>query len=95
MSDSLKPFFSILIIILSLFTIVFFEMEVRRVNYVILRKMRHQKTLMDRTNKNLMTYLEKTRGSRLDEIARSQLVLDRAGEGQVILLLDGKVAVSQ
>ena len=95
MSNSLRPFFSVLIIICSLFVIVFFEMEVRRINYSILRKVRQYQTLLDRYNKNLMTYLEKTRGSRLDQIARSQLILDRAQTGQVILLIDGKIAIPQ
>ena len=95
MSNSLRPFFSVLIIICSLFVIVFFEMEVRRINYSILRKVRQYQTLLDRYNKNLMTYLEKTRGFRLDQLARSQLILDRAQTGQVILLIDGKIAIPQ
>ena len=95
MSDSLRPFFSVLVIILSLFIIVFFEMEVRRLNYSILRDMRQHELFLDRYNKNLMTYLEKTQSSRLDRIARSRLVLDQARKGQVILLIDGKIAVSQ
>ena len=37
-----------------------------------------------------MTYLTLTQGSRLNDIARSQLTLDRARKGQVILLVGGK-----
>lgn len=95
MSNSIRPFFSVLIIICSLFIIAFFEMEVRRINYSILRKIRQYQILLDRYNKNLMVYLKKTQGSQLDQIARSRLILNPARKGQVILLIDGKIAVPQ
>ena len=95
MSDSLRPFFSVLIIICSLFIIVFFEMRSRQMNYSILRQIRQNQILLDRYNKNLMIYLDRTRGSKLDHIARSQLTLEPARKGQVILLIDGKAAVLQ
>ena len=97
MSDSLRPLFSVLIILFSLFVIVFFEMEVRRINYSILRKVRQQKALTERYNKNLMEYLERTGGSSLTRSVRSRLVLspDYNRRGQVILMIDGKIAVEQ
>lgn len=95
MSDSLRPFFSIMIIIVSLFLIVFVKMEARRINYSILRQSRQYQILSDRYYKDLMTYLTLTQGSRLNDIARSQLTLDRARKGQVILLVGGKIAIPQ
>ncbi len=95
MSDSLRPFFSIMVIIISLFLIVFVKMEARRINYSILRQSRQYRMLSDRYYKDLMDYLQLTQGSRLNDIARSQLTLDRARKGQVILLVGGKIAIPQ
>ena len=95
MSDSLRPFFSIMMIIVSLFLIVFVKMEARRINYSILRQSRQYQVLSDRYHKDLMSYLKLTRGSRLNDIARSQLTLDRARKGQVILLVGGNIAIPQ
>ncbi len=95
MSNSLRPFFSILIIILSLFVIVFIKMEARRVNYSILRQSRQYQVFLDRYHKNLMNYLEMTRGSKINQLARSKLTLDRAKKGQVIILVGGKIAIPQ
>lgn len=70
-------------------------MEVRRINYSILRQSRQYRIYSDRYNKNLMTYLELTQGSNLDELARSQLTLDRAQKGQIILLIGEQIAIPQ
>ena len=95
MSDSLRPFFSIMMIIVSLFLIVFVKMEARRINYSILRQSRQYQVFSDRYHRNLMSYLKLTQGSRLNDIARSQLTLDRVRKGQVILLVGGKIAIPQ
>ena len=84
-----------MIIILSLFIVVFIKMEVRRINYSILRQSRQYHTYLDRYHKNLMTYLELTQGSNLDQLARSKLTLNPAQKGQVILLLGDQIAIPQ
>lgn len=95
MSDSLRPFFSIMMIIVSLFLIVFVKMEARRINYSILRQSRQHQILSDRYHKDLMAYLKLTQGSKITDMARSQLTLDQARKGQVILLVGGKIAIPQ
>ena len=70
-------------------------MEARRINYSILRQSRQYQILSDRYHKDLMAYLKLTQGSRLNALARSQLTLDRARKGQVILLVGGKIAIPQ
>ena len=95
MSDSLRPFFSIMMIIISLFLIVFVKMEARRITYSILRQSRQYQILLDSYHKDLMTYLKLTQGSRLTDIARSQLTLGQARKGQVILLVGGEIAIPQ
>ena len=82
-------------IILSLFTIVFVKMELRRMNYSILRQSRKHQIFLDRYHKNLMNYLEMTQGSKINQLARSKLTLDQVKKGQVILLIGGKAAVPQ
>lgn len=87
--------FSIVIIILSLFIIAFLKMELRRVHYSVIRLNRQNQVFLDRYNKNLMKYLELTRGSRLDQLAKSKLTLEETKKGQVILLINDRVAISQ
>lgn len=95
MPASVRPFVSIVIIIFFLFIIVFVKMEVRRSQYSILRQSRQYQVFLDRYHKNLMSYLKMTQGSKIDQLARSRLTLDRAKKGQVILLVGGKIAVPQ
>ena len=92
---SLRPFCSIMMIILSLFIIVFIKMEVRRLNYSILRQNRQYQISLNRYHKNLMNYLQMTRGARLDRLARSKLTLDHVQKGQVILIVGGGIAIPQ
>ena len=92
---SLRPFCSIMIIILSLFVIVFVKMEARRLNYSILRQNRQHQISLNRYHKNLMNYLEMTRGVHLSRLARSELTLDHAQKGQVILIVGGDIAIPQ
>ena len=95
MSASFRPFVSIVVVIFSLFIIVFVKMEVRRTQYSILRQSRQYQIFLDRYHKNLMKYLEMTQGSKIDQLARSRLTLDRVKKGQIVLLVGGKIAVPQ
>ena len=90
-----KPFFNAAIIICSLFVIVFFKMELRRMNYAFLVRSRFYGTLKDNYYKNLMKQARLTRSERLEEWAHSRMTLNWAKEGQVILVIGEKAAVPQ
>lgn len=92
---SLKPFFNMLMIIFSLFVIVFFKMEVRRLNYEFVRKTSEYGILQDRYHKNLIRQARLSSPKRLEKLAHSQMNLMPAEEGQVILILGGKAAIAQ
>ena len=90
-----KPFFNVIIIICSLFTIVFFKMQLRSMNYDFLVRSRFYGALQDKYYTNLMKQAHLTRSERLEKWAHSRMTLDWAKEGQVILVIGEKAAVPQ
>ncbi len=64
-------------------------------NYSFLKQSRAYGALQDRYYKNLMIQARKNRSERLERLAHSQMTLHWAKEGQVILIIGGKVAVPQ
>ena len=90
-----KPFFNVVIVICSLFVIVLFKMELRRMNYAFLVRSRLYGTLQDRYYKNLMKQAHLNRSERLEKWAHSRMTLNWAKEGQVILFIGEKAAVPQ
>ncbi|MDC0980166.1 cell division protein FtsL [Bdellovibrionales bacterium] len=91
----LRPFFSVLLIICSLFSVVFIKMEARRVGYSILRDGREFKRIRDEKRKLVMKYARITRSARVRRLAMSRLTLDEAKNGQVIQMYGTKVALRQ
>ena len=90
-----KPFFNVVIIISALFVIVLFKMELRRMNYTFLLRSRVYGQIQDRYYKNLMIQARQTRSERLEQWGRSQMTLNWAKEGQVILVIGEKAAIPQ
>ena len=93
--DNLIPFFNILIIIITLFFIVFVKTWLRDMNYDFLIQSRLYGSLQDRYYKNLMMQAQLTRSERLEKLAHSRMTLNWAKDGQVILIIGGKAAVPQ
>ncbi len=93
--DNLIPFFNILIIIITLFIIVFVKTWLRDMNYDFLIQSRLYGSLQDRYYKNLMMQAQLTRSERLEKLAHSRMTLNWAKDGQVILIIGGKAAVPQ
>ena len=91
----LRPFLSVLLIICSLFSVVFIKMEVRRVGYSILRDGREFKRIRDEKRKLVSKYAQITRSERVRRIAMTKLTLDEAKNGQVIQMFGTKVALRQ
>lgn len=93
--DNLIPFFNIVIIIITLFIIVFVKTWLRDMNYDFLIQSRLYGSLQDRYYKNLMMQAQLTRSERLEKLAHSRMTLNWAKDGQVILIIGGKAAVPQ
>lgn len=92
---SMRPFLSVLIIIGSLFTLVFFQMEVRRMGYVVLKQSREYKTMVDQNRLRSMEYAKVMRPERLREVALTTMTLSEARSGQIIHMSGERVAFRQ
>ena len=90
-----KPFFNVAIVIGSLFVIVFCKINLINMNYRYLKTSRAYGELQDRYYKNLMEQARRRRSERLERLAHSQMTLNWAKEGQVILIIGAQAAVPQ
>lgn len=93
--NQFKPLLSILIIIFSLFTLVFLQMEVRRIGYVVLKQSREYKKMQDRYRLQTMEYAKATRPERVRGLAVSKLTLNSAKQSQIIHMAGERIAVRQ
>lgn len=82
----LKPFLSILWLISSLLIIVFFQMEERRMGYMILKLNQEHKKISDQRRTLEIQWARLNRPQRLDQMAQSQLTLKKIQSNQVIHL---------
>lgn len=86
----LKPFASILIIVMMLLSVVFVKMETRRLGYSVLKKTRTEKSLIDARRDLDMRFTRLTRPGRIEQIALKRLDLKRAQKGQIVQLFFDK-----
>ena len=89
------PLISVMIIIFSLLTLVFFQMEVRRMGYILLKYNREYKSLQDEHRLKVMRYAKVMRPERLRDVALNKLTLEEAKSGQIIHMSGERVAVRQ
>ena len=93
--QDLKPFLSVLMIISSLFVLVFFSMEVRRVGYSVLKLSREEKQLKDENRHQMIKLAKITRPERVQNVAESRLTLKKAVSGQIIQMTEAGIALKQ
>lgn len=93
--DHLKPFLSVLIIILTLFLIVFVKMEIRRIGYVIWKQSRVEKQMRDRYHQTSAQLAQKMGPGRLHNYAKSELDLQNPHSGQIVQMTYQQVALKQ
>lgn len=93
--NQLKPLFSVMIIIFCLFTLVFLQMEVRRMGYVVLKQSREYKLHLDRYRLETMEYAKVTRPERVRGLAVTKLTLNAAKQNQIIHMAGERIAVRQ
>jgi cell division protein FtsL len=93
--SQLYPLLSVIIIIVSLFTLVFLQMEVRRMGYALLKQTREYKNLQDQHRMNIMRHAKVMRPERLRDLAVQRLTLNEAKSGQIIHMSGEKIAIRQ
>lgn len=89
------PLISVAIIIVALFTMVFLQMEVRRMGYVLLKQTRAYKALQDGHRMKVMRFAKVMRPDRLRDLAISRLTLNEVKSGQIIHMSGEKIALRQ
>lgn len=82
----LKPFFSILIVIFTLFSIVFLQMEERRMGYSVLKLTREHKKVWEEKRTKEITLAKVTRPQLLDSVAQQKFTLKKVQANQIIHL---------
>ncbi|MBX2994471.1 MAG: histidine kinase [Bdellovibrionaceae bacterium] len=82
----LKPFFSVVLIISTLFFLVFLQMEERRMGYEILKVTRVQKRMMEERRVKEMQLAKLTRPQAVERAATSRLTLRKVQASQIIHL---------
>lgn len=93
--QEMKPFFSVLMLVGTLFGLVLLKMEVRRVGYSVLKSTQEYRKLKDQFRLMQMEYAHLTRPDVVRRYAVSRLTLNDARNGQIIQLTGQKLAVPQ
>lgn len=89
------PFFSVLMLVATLFGLVLLKMEVRRVGYSVLKSTQEYRKLKDHHRLLQMEYAQLTRPEVIRRYAVSKLTLNDARVGQIIQLTGRQLAVPQ
>lgn len=82
----LKPFFSIVLIIFTLFSIVFLQMEERRVGYSVLKLTREYKRIWEEKRVKEIALAKVTRPQLLESMAQEKFTLKKVQASQIIHL---------
>lgn len=85
-STAIKPFLSVITIILTFFVIVFLQMEERRMGYLTLKLNRQHRQVLDDKSSLEIQLANLTRPQFLERVAQDRLTLKRAHAGQIIQL---------
>ena len=93
--NHLKPFVSIVIVITTMFTMVFFKMETRRMGYSLLKQNQRYQSLQDEYRHRLIQYAKITKAESVRSYAVSHLTLNEAQKGQIIQLTEERIALPQ
>lgn len=93
--NEVKPLLSVLIVVSTLFSIVFIKMEDRRMGYTVLRATHEYKKMSDHYRLQSIELARVMRPERIRSFARSKLTLDEAKMGQIIHMSGDQIAFEQ
>ncbi len=92
LKKGVKPFYSILLIILFLFLTAFFKITLRRLSYSLYQENRKFDRIQDEYYFNLREYGRVMRTDRLENLAKKGS-LNEKKKGQIIQVIDGKALI--
>lgn len=84
--QSLKPFISVLIIISTLFGLVFLQMEERRMGYELLKLNRDQRAIIEERRQKSVMLARISRPQNVERVAQSRMALKKLQAHQIIHL---------
>ncbi len=84
--QQLKPFFSVLFIVLTLIGLVFVKMEERRLSYIVLKLTKVHKRSVELQKQKEIVLAKLTRPQLLENLATQKLTLKRVLPSQIIHL---------
>jgi hypothetical protein len=92
---SIKPFISVVIVILTLFSLVFMKMDIRRLSYSVLQLAQKEKLMKDRYRYRSLRLAQVMRTERIKSYAQTYLALNEAQRGQIIHMSGDRIALKQ
>lgn len=91
-NKELRPFTSLLIILIALFVTAFFKITLRRFSYSLYQEKKKFDQVQEKYYSNLQIYRKMTQTDRLENLAKKHS-LDKKKKGQIIQVIDGKALV--
>lgn len=91
----IRPFISVVLIILTLLSIVFVKMEIRRFGYVMWKQARVVKNVKDKYYRLSVKVAQYTGPQRIHKYAQGELEMQKAHFGQIIQMTHQQVALKQ
>ncbi|GIL16751.1 MAG: hypothetical protein BroJett040_05020 [Oligoflexia bacterium] len=91
--EHFKPFLSVFIIICALFTVVFIQMEERRMGYAILKYSRDQRLAVEEKRMKELQLAKITRPQHVEKLAQDRFTLKKVQAKQIIQLTGASVGV--
>lgn len=89
----MKPFISILFIIGTLFSLVFLQMEERRLGYGLLKLTREQRQIVEEKRAKNMQLAKVTRPQHVERMAQRKFTLQKVQASQIIHLSGAQMSV--
>ena len=89
------PFVSLIIIFVSLFTLAFLKMEVRRKGYAVLKLVKSEKQLNDYYLIQSAKISKMTRPANITRVAKTQFLLRKARPGEIIQISGSQIALRE
>ncbi len=80
----MKSLMSLLAVLVTMFTVVFVEMEERRLNYVLLQKHRELRKVSQEQRLRELQWARSTKPQQLDKLAKQRLTMRRAEADRVV-----------
>lgn len=90
-----KPFLSVLLVMVFLFSLAFIKMEIRRMSYSFVKLAQHEKSLRNKERERLVRLAKMTGPERVQLVATQKLPMKRASQGQIIQMTGDGIAYIQ